>query len=131
MKQITIISEDKPGVMADITGALTEHNINIDSFDMEADGGHGVCSLTVGDDYDKALRVLRDRGYDAVTEDAIVIKLKDEPGALARVAKRFADANINVRSVRIIRRNDDHSLVAISTERTDEAMQLVEDMRVF
>lgn len=131
MKQIVIITENKPGIIADIASALTDHEINIESFDVETDEDHGVFSLNVNKDYDLALRVLLEKGYNAVTEDAIVIRLEDKPGALARVAQRFAQANINVRSVRIIRRLSDYSLVAISTERTDEAMQLVEDLRVF
>lgn len=131
MKQIVIITENKPGIIADIATALTEHEINIESFDVETDDDHGIFSLNVDQNYDLALRVLLEKGYNAVTEDAIVIRLEDKPGALARVAQRFAQANINVRSVRIIRRLTDYSLVAISTDRTDEAMQLVEDLRVF
>ena len=90
---------------------------------------HGVIIIAV-DKYDAALKALRDAGYAAVSEDAILIKLKDEPGALAKVASRFKEAQVNLRSVRIMRREQGYSLVAVVTRRTEEALALVEDVLV-
>ena len=55
---------------------------------------------------------------------------RDHHGELARISRRFKDANISMRSVRIIRRATGTSIVAISTERTDEAMELVKDVMI-
>ena len=85
--------------------------------------------LTV-DRYDEALAALRDAGLHAVSEDAIIIRIVDEPGALARISRRFHDAEIRLRSVRIIRRSTGYGLVAISTERTEEALDLVRDVLI-
>ena len=129
MKQITIITENKVGVTADLTSRLTDAGINIDSFVADTVGNQAVFVLSV-DQYDKALATLRDSGYPAVSEDAIVIKLLDKPGALAQIAKRFADAGINMRSIRILCRFPDHSLVAIAADRTEEALNLLKDVLV-
>lgn len=129
MKQITIITDDRPGVVADLAKLLGDRGINIEEMDAEVEDEHGVIIIEV-DKYDEALKALRDASYRAVSEDAILIKLKDEPGALAKVAVRFKDAQINLRSVRIMRREKGYSLVAIVTERTDEALELVKDVLV-
>ena len=130
MKQIVVVAKNRTGLLADIFEALAEHNVNIETIDAEAIDSSGVLILTV-DRYDDALVALnRIPNISAVTEDAIVIRLKDELGALARIAKRFKNANISLRSVRILQRDDQYSLVAISTERTDEALQLVSDVIV-
>ncbi len=39
------------------------------------------------DRYDEALVALRDAGVPAVSEDAIIIRIADEPGALARLSR--------------------------------------------
>lgn len=127
MKQITVISRNEVGTMARITQALSARGINIDSFVADTIGDQGIFIFSV-DQYDQALAALRDAGYEAVTEEAIIIKLDDKPGALAQIALRFAGAGINLRSIRIISRCADHSLVAISTDRTQEAMELVRDV---
>ena len=60
----------------------------------------------------------------------IQVKLKDEPDALAKIARRFTDAGISMRSIRIIQRNSQHGLVVISTKRTDDALALVNDVLI-
>jgi len=131
MKQITIISEDRPGVMAEVAEAMAAAGVNIETLDAETIGGAGVIILTV-DRYDAALQALARTSFKAVSEDAIVIQLDDKPGELARITRRFKEASINLRSVRIMRRDaaSGKSIVAVSTARTEEAMALVKDVLI-
>jgi hypothetical protein len=129
MKEIVIVTQNRAGLLADIAEILARKNINIETFDAEEVHDTAVIELTV-DRYDEALQSLRDAGFDAVTEDAFLIRLKDEPGALARVAKRFKEANIDLRSVRIVRRLKDSAIVAVATARTEEAKALVKEYLV-
>ena len=129
MKEISILVEDKPGILAEICALMAKHNINIENMGAEAVGGTGIIVMSV-DKYDEALRVLRGESYNAVTEESLLIKLEDKPGALARIAQRFKDADINIRGIHIVRRDGGYSLAAISTERTREAMELVKDVLV-
>ena len=126
MKEIVIVTENRAGLVADISEALGSRGINIETLDAEEVHDLAVVELTV-DRYDEALAALRDAGFDAISEDALVIRLPDEPGALARVAKRFKDAGIDLRSIRIIRRQQGSALVALATERTAQARALVKD----
>ncbi len=129
MKQITIVTESSPGLLARVTEILAARGINIETLDAETVQDHGVVILTV-DRYDEALVALRDAGVPAVSEDAIIIRIADEPGALARISQRFHSAEIRVRSVRIIRRRAGYGLVAIATERSERALDLVKDVLV-
>jgi len=130
MRQITIVSPNTPGVMADITGVLADAGINIESVDAHTFNESAVIILTV-DRYDEALRTLSSLpAIKAMTEDAILVRLKNRPGALAQISRRFKDANINIRSIRFLERDDEYGLVAISTERTREAVELVSDLLV-
>ncbi len=108
---------------------MAKNGINIETMQAETIGGSGILIMTV-DKYDLALKKLRDASFNAITEDSLLIKLKDEPGALAKIAKRFKDANINIRSFHIISRDGDNSIAAISTERTANAIELVKDVLV-
>lgn len=129
MKEIVIVSQNRPGLIADISEALGSRNINIETLDAEGIFGTAVVELTV-DRYDEALQALRDRGFDAISEDALVVRLPDEPGALAKVAKRFREQNIGLRSVRILRREQGVALVAIGAERTHQVRKLLEDLPI-
>ena len=126
MKEIVIVTQNRAGLVADISDALAAKGINIETLDAEDVHDLAVVALTV-DRYDEALGALRDAGFDAVTEDALVIRLPDEPGALAKVARRFKDANVDLRSLRIIQRQQGFALVALAAERTEQARALVKD----
>jgi hypothetical protein len=112
MKQIVVLTEDHPGVLADLSACLAGRSINIEELSGDALQTSGVVRLTV-DRYDEALVALRDAGFQAVSEDALVLRLPDEPGALARAMARFKQENINVRSMRILRRDGGQTLVAL------------------
>ena len=123
MKQITIASRDYDGLTADIAAVLADNDINIESLDAEAVDGVGLVTLSV-DHYNRALHALRDAGWSAVTEDALVLRVRDEPGALARVAKRFKDAGIHVHSIRIVEHQHGNGIVAVSATPAAKARSL-------
>ncbi|SJM91052.1 hypothetical protein CRENPOLYSF2_200008 [Crenothrix polyspora] len=131
MKQIHIVSTGGITVFTELTEALARADINIESVDVEQVGDSTVMVLNV-DQYDRALQCLREfQAIQVVTEDAILVKLKNKPGALAQIARRFTDAGISLRSVRFIQRDNDFALVAISTDRSEAALALVADVSLF
>lgn len=131
MKQISIITPNRFDVITDITETLADASINIESVDAELAGGFVVVVLTV-DQYDLALQSLRSfSDMQIVTEDAILVKIKNVPGALATIARRFTDEGVGLRSIRLIQRDEESCLVAISADRSEAALALVADVLVF
>ena len=118
MERIVIMARDEVGVLADITSTLAQASINLESINTQVNGEHGTIVIST-DDTDRALIALADAGYSAVTDDAMLIRLKDEPGALALVAQRFSEAGINIRSVHILDRKDGIATIALSTSSED------------
>src|SRR5688500_12522499 len=115
MKEITIIvPPDRPGTVADIAERLAVRGINIDQMNVIDDHSHGVIRLEASP-YDEALRVLSDAGYNAMSEDVIVIRIKDEPGAMAKVAARFREPQINIHAMRFARREGGSAVVMLAT----------------
>ena len=130
MKQLSIITENRLGIVTEISEALAQENINIESIDAELAGNNVVVVLNV-DQYDKALSIIRQFDtMQVITENAILIRLKNEPGALAKISRRFTNAKLDLRGIRFISRDQDYALVAISTHRTKEALLLVDDVLV-
>ena len=130
MKQLSIITESRLGVVTKISEALAAEKINIESLDAELIGENVVVVLNV-DQYDKALQVIHQfNTMQVITEDAILVKLTNEPGALAKIARRFTDSGIGLRSIRFIQRDEHFGLVAICTDRTEDSLKLVADVLV-
>lgn len=130
MKQLTIITANQPGELADITSALAEQGINVENIEAEGHSRRGVIVLTVAlASYDLALQTLRDHtDFQVFTEDALVVRVEDRPGSLAEIARRFKEAAVNLRSLHIIRRDNGFSLASIVVEDRAQAEALVRDI---
>ena len=130
MKQITIIvPPGRPGTLADIAERLAARGVNITGLDATDDHAHGVIFLAA-EPYDEALRTLAEGGYHAMSEEVLVIRLQDEPGALARVAARMREPNINIQAMRILRRDGGWVSVVLSTNDNALARALLADCLV-
>ena len=115
MTRIIVMAKNEVGVIADISRALADSNINIETISVEALGEKGAISLTT-DDNDGALLALTTAGFKTVSDDSLLVRLRDEPGALAKVAERLKLAGINIQSLQIVDRREDYTTVAIVTD---------------
>ena len=117
MKRITVATQNRVGVIAGITETLAGADVNLVAINTERTGETGLVTLSTEEgEHDRALQCLVEAGYRAVTDEALLIRLKDEPGALARVAARFRDAGINIQSLHILDRHEGYATVALDTE---------------
>ncbi len=129
MKQLTVLVRNEVGVAAEIAACLAERGVNIEEIDIEGVENHGIVVLSV-DRYDEALRALRDHGFHAITQDVLLVRLEDKPGALAAIALRLKDAGIDLRSMHILRRNESGTIASLVASDPTKAAELLQDVLV-
>ena len=95
--QLTVSLKSRPGVLAQLARTLADAGVNIASLSADAASGRGKIRVVVSD-AGKAKRALRRAKYRASEEPAFVVRLRNKPGALARVAEKLAKARINIKS---------------------------------
>ena len=119
-KRIVIVADNEVGVIAGITRVLADGGINLEGLNVETTGEQGTIVLNA-DDTDHALALLNQAGYKAVGDDIIVLRIRDEPGALATVAESLKQANVNIQSLHILGRSDGLATVALTTDDRERA----------
>ncbi len=129
MKQLTVLVPNELGIAARLTTCLAERGINIEEIDVESVEDHGVVVLSV-DHYDEALRVLSDQGFRVITQDTLLVRLEDKPGALAAVALQLKDAGLDLRSMHILRRNDSGTTASLVCSDNAAAAEVLRDVLV-
>ena len=129
MQRIIIMAENRVGVIADIGKVLADNNINIETLNTESTGDDGVVILTTNDP-DRALYALTNAGFRAVGDEALILKLKDKPGALAEIAEKFKQSNLNIRSLHILSRQAGYTMVALTTDDREKAQTLIDDQHI-
>jgi hypothetical protein len=93
---LTIELEDRPGTLADLGAALGEAGINIDGICGFPSEGMGVMHVLV-DNADGASSAIESAGLTIRgRREVLVATVDDRPGILGDVARRFADAGVNI-----------------------------------
>jgi len=94
-KQLALFLENRPGVLARVCDALSEAKINIYAVSSSDTVDHIVVRMVVSEPA-KALRVFEEHGTLALTTEVLMIDGNNQPGSLATIARKLADAKINI-----------------------------------
>lgn len=95
--QLTVSLKSRPGTLAQLARTLADAGVNIASLSADAVTGRGKIRVIVNDP-GTAKRALRRAKYRFSEEPAFVVRLRNKPGALARVAEKVAKARVNIKS---------------------------------
>ncbi len=114
MQRITVIVQNRPGSLAEIAELLASKGLSISAIVAEAVGAQGVLRIDV-ERVDEALAILTSAGYNAVTEEVLLARIEDRPGALAHLSRRLMEASLDIRGLNMVQRADGWAVVAIAT----------------
>ncbi|HYY23423.1 MAG TPA: ACT domain-containing protein [Thermoleophilaceae bacterium] len=96
MKDLTITLEDRPGRLADLGEATGKAGINIEGLCATIGGGRAEVHVLVDDDA-AAREALSSAGIDVDAQsDVLVVDVEDRPGTMGDVARKLADAGVNI-----------------------------------
>ncbi len=93
-KDLVIIPDDQPGVLARLGEAAGAAGINIEAISAFTGQGKGIVHVLV-DDADKALEALSDFDIRAARR-VVVIDIPDNPGELGKACRTLADNDVNI-----------------------------------
>jgi hypothetical protein len=94
-KQLAIFLDNRPGMLARVADALAESKINIYAITTSDTVDHTVIRMVVSD-YRKALHVFEEHGTLVVDDDVLMLNRSNKPGELASLARKLADAKVNI-----------------------------------
>ncbi|MCJ7824163.1 MAG: hypothetical protein MUP44_04640 [Anaerolineales bacterium] len=95
-KNLTIHLEDRPGALAEMGEALGKSVVNIDGICGVSCEGVGVLHILV-EDAAAARRAVERAGFEVQAErDVLLVNIVDRPGELGNIARRLANAGINL-----------------------------------
>ena len=109
MKDLTVSLEDKPGTLAALGEALGGGGVNIEGLCAVTNEGRGIIHILV-QDAAKARSALEGAGIKVEGEsEAMVSELPmdrvERPGTLGEMARKVADAGVNVQVVYLATKN--------------------------
>ncbi|MEW6161710.1 MAG: ACT domain-containing protein [Nitrospirota bacterium] len=94
-RQLSFTMPNRVGLLSEISTAIADAKVNINAVHAyEAEDK--ACFMLITDRNAKAKRALGPLGLEIKEEDIISVEMPNKPGELQKVAKKIADAGINI-----------------------------------
>ena len=129
-KQISVFLENKAGRLAEVTGILAEADVNIRALALADTSDFGVLRLIVNDNQ-KALAVLKNRGFTVGETDVVAVEVEDKPGGLHRILNILLSAEINVEYMyAFVTQSGSNAIMIFRFDSIDEAVNVLQENNV-
>jgi hypothetical protein len=123
--QFVVQLKNMPGALAVLAEELAARGVDLRAIGGGGLGDSGHVIMTTADD-DTTKRVLDDGGYTYIEGESILAEVDDKPGGMARIARRLADAGVNIQGHLFLGRWGDRAMFAFIVDRPDLAKPILE-----
>ena len=123
--QFVVELKNNPGAMADLAEELAARGVDLRAIGGGGLGNSGHVIMTTADD-ETTKRVLDEGGYTYVEGESIIAEVDDKPGGMARIARKLADADVNIHGHLFLGRWGDRAMFAFVVDRPDLAKPILE-----
>ena len=129
-EQISVFLENKAGRLAEVTGILSEANVNIRALALADTSDFGVLRLIV-DDNIKAVEALKNRGFTVGRTDVVAVEVEDRPGGLHRLLDMLQKDGINVEYMyAFVQHSGENAVMIFRFDNIDEAIKVLKEHNV-
>ncbi len=126
--QLAIFLANRPGALARVCEALANAKINIHALATSDTVDHSVVRMVVSDPT-KALMLLGEAGVLALETEVLMIETASEPGVLAKIAERLAEAEINIEYAYLAGgRGAEKGLIVLRPSDVEKAQTVLRDL---
>ncbi|HEX6360288.1 hypothetical protein [Actinophytocola sp.] len=120
MNLFTIEMKDEPGELAHLCETVAPHHVNLMMAGVTT-ANHGTMCVCTDDDA-TVRTALEGAGIDFTERPALRLRCPDQPGEAARIARKLANADVNIQALLPIMICQGEVELALSVDKTDEAM---------
>lgn len=124
MKRITIVSDDRVGLIADISYILGAARINIETLSALVQGGKCIVGISVKDEK-KALEILRSNGYGVFESEMFVVKIKDEPAQMSKFTSLLSKGKVGILAMQQLAKDGEYDTFAVKVDHVAKARKLL------
>jgi hypothetical protein len=129
-EQISVFLENKAGRLAEVTGILSEAQVNIRALALADTSDFGVLRLIVNNN-EKAVEALRNRGFTVGRTDVLAVEVEDRPGGLHSILDILNKAEINVEYMyAFVQHSGKNAVMIFRFDHIDEAVRVLEENNV-
>jgi hypothetical protein len=129
MNAFIVELENRPGSLASVADSIAQKGINITAVSGATVGNQGSVTILTNDE--SGTRSALEAGGFAYREIGLVsAAIEDKPGTLAAVARRLADAGVNVEALMLTGMDGGKVSIAIGVSDTEAAKRALGELAI-
>jgi hypothetical protein len=129
MKTVTVIADERPGLLSDISYILGKSRINIESFNVSVCGGKVVVALCVRNPK-KAEEVLMGNNYLVNPSETLIVRQQGNGNAVHTVLEMLAKQRITIENIDTISGDGESCILAMNVDRPRKAVKVLGDILI-
>lgn len=124
--ELQIALTDQPGSLATLAEALGDAGVNLDSLSGTGATGTKGSARIIVTDAAGARKAIEAAGLRVTTErQVLVVELDDRPGELAKLARKLADAHINLDAAYLLGQGHGKKQIVLGVPDVEQARAIV------
>ena len=124
MNAFIVEAKNKPGMLAEVSKAIADKGVNILSGSVIGLGESGGFAF-ISNDETSTRSALREANLKFREIEVMPISVSDEPGSLAKIAKKLADAGVNVDLILPTGMSGNKMTLALGVDKIDAARKAI------
>ncbi len=129
-EQISIFLENKAGRLAEVTRTLSDAGVSLRALSLADTSDFGILRIIVSD-FEKAKKVLKDKGFTTRQTSVVAVEVEDKPGGLNETLELFAKNSINVEYMyAYVQKDTDNATMIFRFDDTDKAIEVLKKNNV-
>lgn len=121
MKQLTVFVDNKVGALAHVCEILGKSGVNLEAITAYGENGGGVIRVVTGD-AETAKKALEAAKFRAIEGEVMTVRINDQPGELGKLARRIANAGVNIECIYLLSKSKGTAEFAIKSD-SDEKLR--------
>lgn len=127
MKAVTVVAEDRDGLLSEISYILGKCSIGIESLAIDVVGPKAIVAMMVRDRR-RTSEVLLSNGFRVAEEDTLLVKVPNRPGEIQRFIDTLAGARVNIEKLRRITNDTEHGVFRMMVDKPRKAARMLSSM---
>lgn len=123
MKWVTLVSEDRVGLLADVSYILGKSNLSIESLSVDVLGGRAVISMQVRDSI-SAADILNKNGFMTTLPEAVIVKVARD--GFEEVSKMLKSARVKMHKFQELSSDTATGVFALHVDKPRRASRVLE-----
>jgi hypothetical protein len=124
MRYVTIITKDRPGVLADISYILGKSSISLKGLNVNIVGENALISILVRD-YGKTKDVLERNSYTTTESDVLVVRISNSLGGINKITDILSQARVTINGIKNLSAHGDDEVFSLSVDRPRKAARML------